>query len=90
MMNSTEKIISDKPLVGQLYLKHKILEGDKADNIEPVFSGKGKSKNIKSVIEKIKDITLDDVNESHFEKIEDYEKFKKNRLLIDFAMIQKE
>lgn len=89
MMNSTEKIISDKPLVGLLYLKHKILEGDKADNIEPVFSGKGKSKNIKSVIEKIKDIALDDVNESHFEKIEDYEKFKKNRLLIDFAMIQK-
>ncbi|AII17154.1 putative ribonuclease H [Aureococcus anophagefferens virus] len=87
LMNATEKFI-DKPIVGQLYLKHKIIEGDKSDNIKPIFSGKGKTKNIQAVIEKIKDITLNDVNESHFNTIEDFNKFQINRKLIDFAMIE--
>lgn len=87
LMNATEKIISDKPIVGQLYLKHKILEGDTADNITPVFSGRNRKKRINAIIDKIKHISLDEVNETYFESIEDYEKFKKNRALIDFSSI---
>jgi len=87
LMNATEKIISDKPIVGQLYLKHKILEGDTADNIAPVFSGRNRKKRINAIIDRIKYISLDEVNETYFESIEDYEKFKKNRALIDFSSI---
>ena len=81
---------SDKPLIGQLYLKKKIIHGDNSDNIKPVHSGKGATKIKQALVEYLNSLdNLDNAKESEFEDLSkgSYQKYLLNRKLIDFNMI---
>lgn len=77
-----------KSLIGFQYLKKKIVYGDTSDNIKSIFTGKLCNKKKEALLEKIKHISnLDNIDESYFDTIEQFNKFKLNRQLIDFKMI---
>ena len=81
------KIKSNKPLIGQEYLKKKIVYGDNSDNIKPIHSGKGATKIKQALVEYLKETkNLDKVEKEELEKISpgSYNKFVLNRKLIDF------
>lgn len=88
MYDATEKIKSNKPLKGIAYLKWKIIYGDSADNIKPVFKGKQCSKKKQELLEKIKDVNLNDITRELFEDDGSFDLFMLNRKLIDFDMIE--
>lgn len=88
MYDATEKIKSDKPLKGQAYLKRKIIYGDTADNIKPVYRGKLCNKRKEELLSKIVDKNLDSVCRDLFTDDESYEIFTLNRKLMDFNMIE--
>ena len=79
-----------KKVCGQKYLKSKIVDGDKSDNIPPIFSGKNKTCRRDNLLKKLESIeNLNDVSLNTFDNdVELFEKFKLNRLLIDFNQIQ--
>ena len=84
------KLKSEKPVIGQEYLRKKIIHGDSSDNIKPVHSGKGTTKIKQTLVSYLNSVqNLDDVEESVFENVSkgSYEKFLLNRKLIDFKMI---
>lgn len=82
-------VAQKKKIYGKKYLKTKILDGDKSDNISPIFSGKNKTKRRDALLEKIEKFNnLDDVSIDVFDgDVQLFEKFKMNRLLIDFDKI---
>tara|TARA_Y100000385_G_C13055548_1_gene621778 strand:+ start:203 stop:967 length:765 start_codon:yes stop_codon:yes gene_type:complete len=88
MYDATEKLKSDKPLIGQAYLRRKIVFGDTADNIKPIFKGKGCSQKKLLLVEKLNSIhNLDNVSRELFADDSSYDRFLLNRKLIDFKMI---
>jgi 5'-3' exonuclease len=88
MYDATEKVKSDKPLKGMAYLKRKIIYGDTADNIKPVYKGKLCNKRKMALLESISALDLDNVTRDLFEDDDTYNTFLLNRRLIDFDMIE--
>ena len=83
-------IAKKKGICGQKYLKEKIVDGDSSDNIPALFHGRHKKQRRNELVEKLNTLdSLDDVTIDTFDgDIDLFEKFKFNRVLIDFNQIQ--
>ena len=79
-------IATKKRICGKKYLKSKIIDGDKSDNIPSILQGKNKKKNRDNLLNKLESIeNLDDVDINVFDGDENlFKRFQLNRLLIDF------